>query len=119
MRFEEIYGRFHKGRHFLALSARKPKAPPPDRKSELLLRVIDGELPLRVEVHRPEDIFNVLEVSREFNLRLIIEGGSGAHLLAEKLAEADVTVIRRSDGCLFAGSQRRWRRGGARSGGSP
>ena len=72
---------------------KKPKEPPRDSQSELLLRVMDGELPLRVEVHRPQDILNVLEVAGEFNLRLIIEGASGAHLVADKLAEADVPVI--------------------------
>ncbi|MCH7870533.1 MAG: amidohydrolase family protein [Planctomycetes bacterium] len=89
---------------------KKPKAPPRDRKSELLLRVIDGELPLRVEVHRPEDILNLLAVSREFNLRLIIEGGSGAYLLAEKLAEADVPVIlgSPSSSMRFDGGPRRY-----------
>jgi imidazolonepropionase-like amidohydrolase len=72
---------------------KKPVEPPVDRAKELLLRVIDGKLSLRVEVHKPEDILNVLDIAREFNLGLILEGATGAYLVADKLAEADVPVV--------------------------
>lgn len=72
---------------------KKPVEPPIDRGKELLLKVIDGKLPLRVEVHKPEDILNVLAIAEEFNLGLILEGATGAHLVADKLAEAGVPVV--------------------------
>ncbi len=72
---------------------KKPVEPPIDRGKELLLKVIDGKLPLRVEVHKPEDILNVLAVAEEFNLGLILEGATGAHLVADEIAEAGVPVV--------------------------
>lgn len=72
---------------------KKPKEPKKNRGHEVLLRVIDGELPWIVEAHRPQDILNILEVAAEFELRLILNGASGAHHVAEKLAEAEVPVI--------------------------
>lgn len=72
---------------------KKPKEPKKNRGHDVLLRVIDGELPWIVEAHRPQDILNVLEIAAEFELRLILCGASGAHHVAQKLAEAEVPVI--------------------------
>ena len=72
---------------------KKPTPPAKDRDKELLLRVLDGEMPWRVEVHWPADILNVLDVADEFNLTLILEGASGAHLVAERIARADAAVV--------------------------
>ena len=72
---------------------KKPAEPKKDRNAEVLLRVIDGELLLRVEAHHPADILNVLEVAEEYDLALLLEGASGAHLVAERLAELDVPVV--------------------------
>lgn len=72
---------------------KKPEPPKPDRKSEVLLRAIDREIPVRVRAERSADIENALILSDEFNLDIIIEGGTEAYLLADRLAEADVPVI--------------------------
>ncbi len=72
---------------------KKPTEPRPDRAAEVLLRAIDGEIPVRVIAHRSEDILNAMELAEEFGLELIIEGGSEAHLLAGALAEAGVRVV--------------------------
>ncbi len=72
---------------------KKPAEPKKDRNAEVLLRVIDGELLLRVEAQHPADILNVLDVAEEYELALLLEGASGAHLVAERLAELDVPVV--------------------------
>ncbi|UCF23020.1 MAG: hypothetical protein JSV72_19440, partial [Ralstonia sp.] len=72
---------------------KKPSQPAKDRSKEVLLRVLDGEMALRVEAHRPEDILNILDVAQEFDIALILEGGTGAHHVAERLAEMDVPVV--------------------------
>ncbi len=72
---------------------KKPQEPPKDRNLEVLLRVLDGELRLRVEAHDPADILNVLGVAADYNLALILEGGSGAHLVATELARQHVPVV--------------------------
>lgn len=72
---------------------KKPTEPKPDRELDFLLKVLDGEIPVRVEAHRAADIENALALAREFNLRLVIEGASEAHLLTPELAEAEVPVV--------------------------
>lgn len=72
---------------------KKPKRPPVDRTKALLVRVLERELPLRIEAHRVEDIANALELQREFGFRLILEGATEAHRLAEVLAEREVPVV--------------------------
>lgn len=72
---------------------KKPEPPKKDRGKETLLRVLDGELALRVEVYRPEDILNVLAITDEFNIALILEGASGAHHVAELLADRSIPVV--------------------------
>ncbi|HUU95228.1 MAG TPA: amidohydrolase family protein, partial [Phycisphaerae bacterium] len=72
---------------------KKPTEPKKDRNAEVLLRVIDGELRLRVEAHLPADILNVLQIAEEFNAALILEGATGAHLVADRLAELEVPVV--------------------------
>ena len=72
---------------------KKPEPPPKDRAADVLLRVIDGELRLRVEAHEPADILNVLDLADEFNLAVVLEGGSGAHLVAARLADRHVPVV--------------------------
>lgn len=41
---------------------------------------------LRGEAHDPPDILNVLEIAEEFKVALVLEGGAGAHLVAQRLA---------------------------------
>ncbi len=72
---------------------KKPLEPEKDREKEALLKLLDGDAPLRVYADRPDDILNALDIAREFNLRLIIDGGRGAHHVAEELAKSEVPVI--------------------------
>ncbi len=71
----------------------KPAKPKPDRASDVLLRAIDHELPIRVEAHRSADMLNALELAAEFKLDLVIEGATDAYLVAERLADADASVV--------------------------
>lgn len=71
----------------------RPKAPGVDRAAALLVRVLEGELPLRVRAHRAEDIVAALELGREQGIRVIVEGGLEAHRVADLLAARDVSVV--------------------------
>lgn len=55
--------------------------------------VLDGKLPLVVDVDRASDIEAVLRMAKDFGLRVIIQGGAEAWLVADKLARAGVPVI--------------------------
>lgn len=73
---------------------RKPKAPRYDEDREALARVVNGELPLVVEVHRTAEIRRLLEVTEPFDrVRLLIAGGTEAASCAAELAERRIPVI--------------------------
>ena len=46
-----------------------------------------------VTAHRAQDIASALRLSREFNLRIILDGGAESYLLIEDLKKGDVPVI--------------------------
>jgi len=71
----------------------KPRQPGADPSAEVLLRALDREIIARVVADRSSDIINALVLAREFNLKIIIEGGSEAYLVADQLDEADVPVV--------------------------
>ncbi len=60
---------------------------------EALQGVIRGNVPLIVVVDRASDIEAVLKLGNEFALELIIYGGAEAWMVADKIADADVTVV--------------------------
>lgn len=55
--------------------------------------VLAGERTVRFHAYAPDDVLAALRVAREFDLRAVIEGGYGAHLVAGPLAEAGVPVV--------------------------
>ena len=67
--------------------------PPYNAITESLAPVLEGELPLFVHANRRDDIHSALRLAREFNLKLILVNAAEAHLLAEKLAAAQVKCI--------------------------
>jgi len=73
---------------------RKPRAPKYDADDEVMYRVADGELPLVVEVHRSEELRNLLAATEHFSrLRLVIAGGTEALDHADELRRRRIPVI--------------------------
>ncbi len=64
-----------------------------DAKSEALLPVIRGELPVHFHAHRLDDILTARRIAKEFNLRFVIVHGTAAHLAAELLAKDGIAVL--------------------------
>jgi imidazolonepropionase-like amidohydrolase len=60
---------------------------------EVLVRVLDGELPWWQHCHRADDIATAIRLADEFGYRLVVNHGTEAHLLADLLAERDIPVI--------------------------
>ncbi len=60
---------------------------------EALQGVIRGKTPLIAVVDRAADIEAVLKLAREFALELVIYSGAEAWMVADKIADADVTVV--------------------------
>jgi imidazolonepropionase-like amidohydrolase len=64
-----------------------------DPTSEVLLQVLDGELPWCQHTHRADDIATALRLADEFGYRLIVNHATEGFLLADVLAERGIPCI--------------------------
>ena len=65
-----------------------------DLGKENLLRVLEGELPLRVHAHRSDDIATVFRIVDEFGIEdLSIEHATEGHLIADEFVARDVPAV--------------------------
>ncbi|MFT7839442.1 amidohydrolase [Saccharothrix sp. BKS2] len=64
-----------------------------DPTSEVLAKVLSGELPWCQHCHRADDIATALRLADEFGYRLIVNHGTEGHLIADLLAERGVPVV--------------------------
>ncbi|MCZ6537763.1 MAG: amidohydrolase family protein [Gammaproteobacteria bacterium] len=58
-----------------------------------LVAVLNGQRPIVATVDRASDIESALRLANEFGIRLVINSGAEAWIVADKLADADVPVI--------------------------
>jgi imidazolonepropionase-like amidohydrolase len=73
---------------------RKPRPPKHDEDAEVVARVVNGELPLVVQVHRAAEIRGLLDATRRFDrLRLVLAGATDAAAFADTLAERRIPVL--------------------------
>ncbi|MCB9876703.1 MAG: amidohydrolase family protein [Planctomycetes bacterium] len=71
-----------------------PKKPNPDPTKDALLKVVDGDLPLRVEAHRPDELRTALAMQREHEIPLLVlEQAYGADSVAEEIARQGAMVV--------------------------
>src|SRR5699024_7050512 len=68
------------------------KMPAYDMKSEALLPVLDGTLPLKAHAHQANDLFTALRIAKEFGLRITLEHVTEGHLIADELVEEGVML---------------------------
>lgn len=64
-----------------------------DLAMEVLVQVLDGEIPAFIQVHRSHDILTALRLADEFGFDLVLEGASEAYLVTDEIAEAGVPVV--------------------------
>lgn len=67
----------------------------PDKiyQNEMLFAVLRREIPVYLHAHRADDILTALRISKEFDIELVIQHGTEAHLVADELVEAGVPVF--------------------------
>jgi imidazolonepropionase-like amidohydrolase len=83
-----------KAANYLAKRDRGGDEPPErDLRWEALGLVLEGEIPWRQHCHRADDIATALRLADEFGYRLVIDHGTEAVLLADRLAERGVPVL--------------------------
>ncbi|GAB2896974.1 amidohydrolase [Streptomyces mayteni] len=64
-----------------------------DPSLEVLVRVLDGELPWCQHTHRADDIATALRLADEFGYRVVINHATEAHLMADEIARREIPVI--------------------------
>ena len=64
-----------------------------DNTSEVLVRVLDREIPWSQHTHRADDIHTAIRLADEFGYRLIINHTTEGHLLADEIAERGIPVV--------------------------
>ena len=76
-----------------ALENSTKKDPPKDLKSEIMMRVIKREIPLLITAQRSQDIMTALRIAKEFNIRIVLDGVSDAHMLIDEIKASGFPVI--------------------------
>jgi imidazolonepropionase-like amidohydrolase len=64
-----------------------------DLVSEVLLKVLEREIPWRQHCHRADDIATALRLADEFGYELVLDHGTESYLLADVLGERGVPVL--------------------------
>jgi len=67
----------------------------PKKSAELdpYIRLLRRELPARLEASTADDILAALELVDEFGIRIILEGGMEAWIVAQEIAKRDVSMV--------------------------
>ena len=73
--------------------AEKSSPPARDLALEALGRALRKEIPLVIHAHRAHDLANALRLAKEFDLRIWLDGGAEAYLVADAIRLAGVPVI--------------------------
>ena len=74
-------------------SSERTEPPVRDLKLEALARVLRREIPWRQHCHRADDIATAMRIAAEFGYDLVIDHGTEAYLLADKIAAAGIPVV--------------------------
>ncbi len=84
-------GAFYEARAYQEKRAKDPQAELSLR-WEPLVQVLEGKVPLRVHAHRADDIVTAVRLGEEFGIKLQIEHGTDAAVVADFLAEKQIPV---------------------------
>lgn len=76
-----------------AWSAKPVEERDSDLVSEALSRVLEREIPWRQHSHRADDIATALRIAEEFGFELVLDHGTEAYLIADRIAAAGVPVL--------------------------
>lgn len=60
---------------------------------EAMMRVIDGEIPIKAHCHRSDDICTVIRIGKEFNVKVTLDHCTDGHLIADHIAKSGYPAI--------------------------
>lgn len=64
-----------------------------DMKWEALLPVLRKELPLKIHVHRADDILTAIRIAKEFDVKFSLDHCSDGHLIADYIKQSGASAI--------------------------
>lgn len=73
-------------------NAKKSDAPR-DLRSQIMMQVIKGEVPLLVYAERAQDIMTALRIAKEFDIRIVLEGAAEAQGVINEIKASGFPVI--------------------------
>lgn len=76
-----------------ANQASTPTQPVTDLRGDMMQKIVRREIPLLVTAHLAQDIMTALRIAREFNIRIVLDGASDAHLLINEIKASGFPVI--------------------------
>ncbi|SHJ67411.1 amidohydrolase [Paramaledivibacter caminithermalis] len=69
------------------------KKPALDVKMEAMLKVLNGEIPLKAHAHRADDILTSIRIAKEFGVKLTLEHCTEGHLIAHHIKKEGLPAI--------------------------
>ena len=69
------------------------KRPARDLRKEVLVQVLNRELPLMITVDRSQDILNALRLAKEFNIKLVLDSAAEAYLIKDHIKASGFPVL--------------------------
>ena len=64
-----------------------------NRGLDVLVRALEGELPVRAHCRRSDDLLTALRLASEFGLRMVLEHAYEARFVLDEIAQAGVSVV--------------------------
>ncbi len=74
-------------------NAEPGKEPDQDPKMDVLVRVLNKEIPLRAHAHRADDIMTAVRIAEEFDVNIVVEHCTEGHLIADILAAKGIAAV--------------------------
>lgn len=69
------------------------KEPPKDLRSDIMMKVIKGDVRLLITAHKDQDIMSALRLAKEFNLKIVLDGAAEAPLVLNEIKASGFPVI--------------------------
>jgi len=75
------------------LAGKDVKEPAKDEEQEILAKLVRGEIPARITAATVDNILGVVELAREFSMKVVIEAATEAWIVADELSKAGVGCV--------------------------
>ena len=79
--------------HEKAVASGKKEQPPRKPVTDEILKLVKGEIALRISADAVADIRDMVELSQELDYRLVVAGAAEAWVIADEIAAADTSLI--------------------------